>query len=208
MFQPWGEIRSRRARLLLAGVAVVVCWSSASARLARAEGTAKYYFRLGDVKASADVAPELKEVAAGALRDELSSRSHWVSDLGVPAGDEAALIAAMKKRGVRGFDVSMRLEELKQEVKDPVAGRRTKRLNVSARVSLFGTAIPGAKLAFSGEGQAGIESEATEQQMAAEGAAALRDAIKSSIKQAVDQAESKLSFVPAAPLNEKKRRKK
>jgi hypothetical protein len=192
---------------MLAGLAAVVCWSGAPGRPARAAPAPKYYFRLAEVKAGADVTAELKEMAAGALRDELASRPTWVSDLGVLAGDEPALIAEMKKRHVRGFDVTMRLEELKQEVKDPVAGRRTKRLNVTARVSLFGTAIPGAKLAFSGEGQAGIESEATEQQMAAESAAALRDAIKSSIKQAVDQAESKLSVVPAAPLNEKKRRK-
>jgi hypothetical protein len=207
MFRPRGEIRSRCAPLVFAGVAAAVCWSAATDRPAGAAPAAKYYFRLAEVKAADDVTADLKEMAATALRDELASRSTWVSELGVPAGDEAALIAEMKKRHVRGFDVTMRLEELKQEVKDPVAGRRAKRLNVTARVSLFGTVIPGAKLAFSGEGQAGIESEATEQQMAAEGAAALRDAIKSSIKQAVDQAESKLSVVPAAPLNEKRRRK-
>jgi opacity protein-like surface antigen len=194
--------------LAVASLAAALCVSAADHQRPWAAGTARYYFRLGEVRASPEVTAEQKALVADALRAELDSRSTWVSDLGVPAGDEAALVGALKKRGVRGFDVTLRVEELKQEVKDPSTGGRTKRLAVHARVSLFGTVIPGAKLAFSGEGEAGIEAEASEQRMAAESAAALGDAIKSSVKQAVDQAESKLSVVPAAPLNEKKRRKK
>jgi hypothetical protein len=189
----------------------LVCAATAAMLLAMAGGdgafaAAKYYFRVGPVKAPDDVDAALKTFAAEALRAELSSRPKWASD--VPGGDDEALVAELKKRGLRGFDVTLRLEQLKRELKEPNPGGHLRRLAVNVRLTVFGTAIPGAKLAFSGYGESGVESEVTEREAETEGAAAVRDGIKDAIKQAVDQAEAKLSLGVAAPLNEKKRHKK
>ena len=167
----------------------------------------KYYFRVGPVKAPDGVDATVKTFASEALRQELSSRPSWASDVG-GAEAEGELVAELKKRGLRGFDVTLRLEQLKNELKEPNPGGHLKRLAVNVRLTVFGTAIPGAKLAFSGDGEAGLETEVTERRAEAEGASAIHDAIKDAIKQAVDQAEAKLSLGVAAPLNEKKRHKK
>lgn len=188
-------------------VAAVALLCAAGEPAAAAAAVAKYYFRIGPVKAPDDTPAPLKAFASEALRQELSSRAKWAADVDASDG-EAALVAELKKRGLRGFDVTLRLEELKQELKDPNPGGHLKRLAVNVRLTVFGTAIPGAKLAFSGDGEAGVESEVTERQAEAEGAAGTRDAIKDAIKQAVDQAEAKLSLGVAAPLNESKHRRK
>lgn len=167
---------------------------------------AKYYFRLGEVKAPEGVDAATMSFAADALKQELSSRANWASDVAAP--DEAALAAELKQRGLRGFDVTMRLEKLGHELKEPKPGAHLRRLAIDVRLTVFGTVIPGAKLAFSGDGEATVESEVTDRQAESETASATRDAIKDAIKQAVDQAETKLSMGVSAPLNESKRRKK
>jgi hypothetical protein len=166
----------------------------------------KYFFQVGEVKAPAGFDPGLKAFVAEAVKTELASRPLWASELGGAEG-EAAIVAELKKRNLRGFDVTVRLEELKKDVKEPKPGGRLKRLSVGVRLTVFGTAIPGAKLAFSGDGEAAMEAELTEKRMEAESADMAKEASKDAIKQAVDQAEAKLALGKSAPLNESKRKK-
>ena len=114
----------------------------------------------------------------------------------------------LKKRNLRGFDVTARIEKLKQEVKDPKPGARNKRLAVEVQLTVFGTTIPDAKLAFSGDGQSGSEGEVSERRLAADTADTTKDVIKDAIKQAVDQAVFKLSIGNSGPMNEKHKKKK
>ncbi len=72
---------------------------------------------------------------------------------------------------------------------------------------MFGTTIPDAKLAFSGDGQSGSEAEVSERRLAADTADTTKDVIKDAIKQAVDQAVLKLSIGNPGPMNEKHRRR-
>ena len=53
-----------------------------------------------------------------------------------PGDDATALVAELKKRNLRGFDVTVRIESFKQELKDPKPGGRLKQLAVNVR--LFG----------------------------------------------------------------------
>jgi hypothetical protein len=196
-----------RKTILHCGLALAAAiFTTATTGVAAAPAKAKYYFRIGPVKAPASVDAALKAFAGDALKQELSSRATWASDVQAP--DDAALAGELKQRGLRGFDVTLRLEKLGQETKEAKPGGHLKRLAIDVRLTVFGTAIPGSKLAFSGDGEAGVESEVTERQAESEAPAATRDAIKDAIKQAVDQAEAKLALGVAAPLNESKRRKK
>jgi hypothetical protein len=190
----------------------------------------KYYFQLQDVKAGPEVDAALKTFAGEALTAELTARPEWATATtgecqpgaacipasaatpalgpdGKPA-DRRALTEALKRQKLRGFDVTVRLEKLKQELKDPKPGGRLKQLAVGVHLSVFGTTIPDAKLAFSGEGEAGTEAEVTERRLPAETASATKDVIRDAIKQAVDQAVLKLSLSMSKPANESRRKKK
>jgi len=184
------------------------------APLPRAHAAApKYYFQLQPVKAGPEVGAELKAYTGEALKAELASRPEWASDIGpssaaAPGSDRTALVAELKKRNLRGFDVTAKIEKLKQEVKDPKPGARNKQLVVEVQLTVFGTTIPDAKLAFSGDGQSASEGEVSDRRLAADTAQTTKDVIKDAIKQAVDQAVFKLSAGKAAPMNEKHKKKK
>jgi hypothetical protein len=173
----------------------------------------KYYFQTQDVKAGPEVDAALKAYAAEALKADLAARPEWASDLGPgvaakPGADRTALVAELKKRNLRGFDVTVRIETFKKEMKDPKPGGRLKRLAMEMKVSVVGTTIPEAKLAFNGTGEAGIESEVAEARLAADTLNVGKEVIKDSIKQAVDQAVLKLSLPKAGPVNESRKKKK
>ena len=180
---------------------------------ASASAGPKYYFQLQPVKAGPEVDAAIKSYTGQALKAELASRPEWASDVGPagaagPGSDRTALVSELKKRALRGFDVTARIEKLKQEVKDPKPGSRNKRLAVEVQLTVFGTTIPDAKLAFSGDGQSSSEAEVSERRLAADTADTTKDVIKDAIKQAVDQAVLKLSIGTSGPMNEKHKKKK
>jgi hypothetical protein len=179
-----------------------------------ASAAPKYYFQMQPVKAGPEIDTDTKTFTAEALKAELASRPEWASDVGpagkeVPGTDRTALVAELKKRGLRGFDVTARIEKLKQEVKEPKPGGRNNQLVVDIQLTVFGTTIPDAKLAFSGDGQSGSEAEVNPKRLATDTADATKDVIKDAIKQAVDQAVLKLSLAKAStPMNERHKKKK
>jgi hypothetical protein len=166
----------------------------------------KYFFQIKEVTAGPDVDPAVKTAAADALKAELASRPEWASD--IQASDQAALVAELTQRKLRGFDVKVRIENFKQEMKDPRPGGRLKQLAVNVKLVIIGATIPDAKLAFEGIGEAGVEAEVSEKRMAADSAMASKAAIKSAVKQAVEQAVEKLGAKPAAAPTGKKPAKK
>jgi hypothetical protein len=193
-------------------LAALAAWAVTTA--VPAQGAApKFYFQMQPVKAGPEVDADIKAYAGEALRTELASRPEWASDIGPtgaegPGQDRSSLAAELKKRKLRGFDVTARIEKLKQEVKDPKPGARNKQLSVEVQLTVFGTTIPDAKLAFSGDGQSGSEAEVSDKNLAADTHEATKDVIKDAIKQAVDQAVLKLSIGKSGPLNEGHRHKK
>lgn len=185
--------------------AITCGWLAATGGVAHAAGP-KYYFQLRDVKAGPAVDPALKAYAGEALKADLAGRPEWASDIGAHGTD--AVVAELKKRNLRGFDVTVRIENIKKELKEPAPGARLKRLALTVRLSVFGTTIPEEKLSFSGDGEAGLESEVSEKNLAAEETSLAKDAVKDAVKQAVDQAVLKLSLGTSAPMNESKKKKK
>ena len=197
----------------LATLATLAALAATTPALPALAAAPKFYFQMQPVKAGAEVDQATKTYAAEALRAELAARPEWASDVG-PAGqlgpnqDRGALVAELKKRNLRGFDVTARIEKLKQEVKEPKPGARNKQLAVEVQLTVFGTTIPDAKLAFSGDGQSGSEAEVSEKHLAADTTEATNDVIKDAIKQAVDQAVLKLSIGKSGPMNEAHHHKK
>jgi hypothetical protein len=213
---------SRRGTALAVGLTIGLVGGLGTGRLDRGSPTSfgdlwggrravaaapKYYFQLHKVEASVPVNPDIKEATAEALKAELASRPEWQSDLGV-GDDRDALVAELKKRRLSGFDLVVKIVELKKEVKPPAPGSRNHQLAVSVRLAVLGTAIPGEKIAFSGEGDAAAEAAVPERRLEDEATLMYKDAIKSAVDQAIDQAVLKLSLPQSAPLNESKRKRK
>jgi hypothetical protein len=190
---------------VVAGLAVASSLAASDAVAAKPSGP-KFYFRVGEVKAGPEVDAALKAYAAEAVQADLAARPEWASDVGTT--EPEALSAELKKRNLRGFSVVVRFESLKKDLKEPSPGARRKRLSLNVRLSVFGTTIPEEKLAFSGEGEAGLEAEVADKAVETESASLAKDAIKDAVKQAVDQAVLKLSLAKATPHNEAKRGKK
>jgi hypothetical protein len=142
------------------------------------------------------------------LQKELAARPEFTCDLGAPS-DEAALVAELQRRKLTGFNVSLKLVDLKREPKPPRPGGRLPQLAVGVKLSVFGATIPEAKLAFGGDGEALVEAEVVERRLPEETANLTRDALVQAVKQAVDQAVRKLALPPRAkPIDESKRRRR
>jgi hypothetical protein len=185
-------------------LAAVLPWSSLIEGDAAAAGP-KYFFQLREVKAGPEVDADLKTYAAEALKADLAGRSEWASDIEAPTPE--ALLAELNKRKLRGFSITVRFEEVRKEVQPPKPGGRLKQLAVNVRLTVFGTTLVEEKLAFSGEGEAGLQAEMSDKRIEAETASLTKDAIKDAVKQAVDQAVLKLSLpAPRGGTAQKKRK--
>jgi hypothetical protein len=189
--------------------AAALAWTLLTAAGAAGAAGAKYYFQVREVKASKDIDPVLKAYAGEAVKADLAARPEWASDVGQQgSAGQDALVAELTKRKLRGFNVTVRLEEVKKEIRPPKPGGRLNQLAVNVRLTVFGTTIPEEKLAFSGDGEAGLEAEVSEKRMEAESLSVTKDAIKDAIKQAVDQSVTKLAVAKSAPQNENRRKRK
>jgi hypothetical protein len=184
-----------------AGVVALSVWPAASGWAA-----AKYYFKVVDIKSTAALDQATKAAAREVLEKDLAGRPEFTADIGA-AGD-ANVVDELKRRRLQGFNVTLRIDELKKESKPPKPGGRLKQLAVSVKLSVFGTTLPGAKLAFGGDGEAAIESEVVESRLESEAAGLVKDVMVQAVRQAVDQAVAKLSLPKSQPFNESKRKRK
>src|SRR4029079_2838368 len=155
----------------------------------------KYYFQIKEVTAAPDVDAAVKAAAVEMLKSELASRPEWASDVKA-GGDQAALAEELTRRKLRGFDVTVRIESFKQEMKDPRPGGRMKQLAVNVKLVIIGGTIPDGKLAFDASAESGVEAEVPENRMEKDRARASKAALQSAVKQAVEQAVVKLSATP------------
>jgi hypothetical protein len=167
----------------------------------------RYYFTIQEVNVGKDGDKDLEKMARESFEKELESRPEFTSDLG-GITDPAAELAELKKRGLKGFRMSLRLDKLAKDLKEPKPGGRLKQLAVDVKLSVFGTTFPGEKLAFSGEGETVVEAEVAEARLQQEGMNLVKEVMPQALKQAVDQMMAKLSLPKSAPLNESKRKRK
>jgi hypothetical protein len=166
----------------------------------------KYYFNITEVRAAASTDDATKAIAREVLQNDLAARPQFTSDLGAITGEEA-VIAELKRRNLQGFQVTLKIEELGREKKESRPGSRFPQIAINIKLSVFGTTLPGAKLAFGGEGEAAIEAEVPEPRIEKESEAMIKDVMVQAVKQAVDQAVAKLSLPRAKPMNENRRKK-
>jgi len=161
----------------------------------------KYYFSITNISAEdKKIIPMAKEL----LEKEISARSEFTQDLGGAEGEQAA-VAEMKKRGLRGYQVNLRIMTFKQQVKPPVPGRRDQQMAIQVKLGVYGSTYPGGKISFTGDGEASVTGEFAERRMESDVEGLTKMAIASALKQAVSTAVDKMS---TATLPDSPRRKR
>jgi hypothetical protein len=166
----------------------------------------KFYFAVIDVKSDVALDEATRATAKEVLAAELASRPEFTSDVGGASGD--ALVAELNRRHLKGFDVSLKVLSLTHELQDPRPGGRLKQLAVATKLSVFGTTIGEAKLAFGGDGEATVLAEVVERRLAEESKPLDKDVLTQAVRQAVDQAVAKLGQRASQPFNESKAKRK
>ena len=161
----------------------------------------KYYFTISNITAEDKT---IIVLAKELLSKEISTRSEFTQDLGGAEGDVAAA-AEMKRRGLRGFQVNLRITTFKQEIKPPVPGRRDRQMAIQVKLAIYGTTYPGGKLNFTGDGEASLTGDFSERRMESDVENLRKTALASALKQAVSVAVDKMS---TATLPDSPRRKK
>jgi hypothetical protein len=202
-------IAQERFMLNMRSIAIGLLLLLAPALAAAAESAAspKYYFKVSNIQSQDNkIIPMAKEL----LEKEVASRPEFTMDLG-DANSEEGQIAEMRKRGMKGFQVSMRIASLKKEVKPPAPGKRDPQMAIAVKLAIFGHTIPGNKMMFTGDGDASLLGEFSERLRAKEEERFTRTALESAIKQAVSTAVAKLTTAKLedkGPRRGKKRKAK
>jgi len=166
----------------------------------------KYYFKLTSVHAEdKSIIPLVSEL----LKQEVDSRPEFTTDIGT-AESEDAQIAEIRRQGMQGYQVSMRIESFKKEIKPPAPGKKDQQMAISVKLTIFGHTIPGQKMMFTGDGDASLMGEFSERLKDKEEERFSRTALASAIKQAVSTAVAKLTnaTLPSGPPKAKKGKKK
>jgi len=199
-----------KVAVTILGVSALVLGGLAAPALGKPKPPAKpmYYVQVMDALADKGVPESIKPAAKSQLEEALRARPEVVlAGTAVSAQDEATLVADLKKRKLKGLALSVRVLELSEEIKPPPEGKKSRVLQISARVSIFGSTIPAAGLAIGGDGQSRVGFEVGKNILPGDRAEATRSALSQSLTQAVDQAITKLSTPAVVPKPEKRRKK-
>jgi hypothetical protein len=167
----------------------------------------KYYFKISNIHSEDK---KIIPLAAELLKAEVDSRPEFTTDVGT-AESEDAQIAEIRRQGMRGYQVSMRIETFKKEIKPPAPGKRDQQMAISVKLTIFGHTIPGNKMLFTGDGDASLMGEFSERLKDKEEERFSRTALASAIKQAVSTAVAKVTNATLAtdgPSKGKKKKKK
>jgi hypothetical protein len=192
----------RTSAVTMATLSLVLC-----APFARAHGDSekpKYYFRITNIQSQDK---SLIPLAEELLKAEVESRPEFVTDIGT-AESEDAQIAEIRRQGMQGYQVSMRIESFKKEIKPPAPGKADQQMAISVKLTVFGHTIPGQKLLFTGDGDASLTGDFSERLKDKEEQRFSRTAMASAIKQAVSTAVAKLTNATLAARPQKAKKGK
>ena len=145
-------------------------------------------------------------LARTTLLKTLSTRPEVVMDLELPA-DPAQAGAELKRRGLRGYEVTLRILRMDRQVKPPPPGKQFRLLEQIVKVSLIGTTFPGELLALGGEGESTVQIEIGSQINDVQEREVATDALQDAVNQAVANAIRKLQIGPMVPPKDGPRRR-
>lgn len=190
-------------------LALALAFSTASA--SRSEAAPKRFFvMVHEVDEAPGVDSSVKPELKALFIEELGKHPELVMKEAAgmpadPAKDPAAFKAGLHKMGVdRGLELTLRILSVTKSIEEPQPGKHFRVLKRGVTLSVFGDTVPEKVMAIGGDGDATVGVEiAKNADEIKEGKAALLDAAKSAITQAVDMTVQKLEMPP--PKDPKKK---
>ena len=172
----------------------------------------RFYVIVRGVEDPSGQGAAVKDEALAAFKADLAGRPELttVAPPGLPpATDPEALHDALKKRGIKALELTLRIMAVTQEVKPPAPGKQYRQLVRGIKLSVFGDSIPDKVLSLGGDGESEVATEiGANANLEREGKPLLVDACKEAVKQAVDMTVAKLKMGDKKQHLAAKRKKK
>ena len=147
------------------------------------------------------------EMVRTVLIDTLRKQPDVTLELESPIANTEAVKAECKRKGLRAFELAVRVLRFDRGLKPPAAGKRFRILEQNVKLSVVGTTYPEGLLAVGGDGESTIQIEIGERVTPGQEREVLEEAVKDAVEQAVKQGMLKLSQPRGKPTNEKRKRK-
>jgi hypothetical protein len=199
---PSGQRRARPffqlAALLLGALWLVA--SASPAEAGRKKPLKKYLFEVSSVTSKTSLPDHLEKSILPKLSAEVEKQLNNHPQLvtavpGAPdaAGDATKYRKYLAKRGLAGaYSVSVELTSASEEV-EPIEGKSGQRLIVRLGVHMFGEAIPGKTIGFTGDGSASIRQEVGKTVRPRDQEFTWQGAVEMAVTDAIDTSLAKLS---------------
>lgn len=156
----------------------------------------KFYVVVRGVEDAEGVHSGIKDEALKAFKEELTHHPELTTTppAGLPSADNPdALKAALKQKGIKALELTLRIMAATQELKPPADGKQYRQLVRGIKLSVFGDSLPDKVLAIGGDGESQVAAEVgANANLDKEGKPLLVDACKEAVKQAVDMTVAKL----------------
>jgi hypothetical protein len=158
----------------------------------------KFYVVVRGVEDAAGVHSGIKDEALKAFHDELGHHPELTTTPppGLPSSDDPEKLKdALKAKGIKALELTLRIMAATQEVKPPAEGKQYRQLVRGIKLSVFGDSLPEKVLAIGGDGESQVAAEiGANANLEKEGKPLLVDACKEAVKQAVDMTVAKLKI--------------
>ncbi len=188
--------------------ALLCCLLIAGAAQAKPKGkNPKYYMTFREVLEAPGLTTGVKDKVKPLLLEALKQYPEFVLELPDAPADPAALEKYLKKRGLKGYEINIRLTKFKKELRPPKPGEKHKMLSVTVAATIFGTSFPAKSFAIGGDGESTVEIPVRVETQKDVDAVKL-DALKDAIQQAVPKTLKSLEIGQSTPTPEKSRKKK
>jgi len=139
---------------------------------------------------------EEKALAKEMLIAALRKRPEVTLELATPLTDIPGVTAEVKRKGLKAYEVGLRVLRLERTVRPPTGGKKFRLLEQDAKLSLVGSTFPEKLLALGGDGESTVQIEVGNQINQRQEREVLEEALKDAIEQAVKQGIAKLSAPP------------
>ena len=174
-------------------------WSSRARRRSRTTSPSRYFVKVRNVIEAPGVTSGYVDEAKQLLIEELKRHPavtlDWPADLASLAEQPDNLVAALRKRKLRAFEVTLKIMDVKRGIDPPPPGKQYRVLTRGIKLSVFGDTLPDKVLAIGGDGESQVAAEVGKQaDLDKEGKALLGEATKVAVGQAVEMTLNKLDL--------------
>lgn len=146
------------------------------------------------------------QLARELLGEALRKRPEVTLELESPLDNAEAVKAECKRKGLKPYEVNLRVLRMDRSVKPPPQGKKFRMLEQNVKLSLVGVTFPEKMLALGGDGESTVQIEVGQDVSATQEQEVLEEALKDAIEQAVKQGLAKLSMPLSKPQKDVRRR--